>query len=137
MKRAAVFDLDVATGLCSLRSSGVPPGKSGLDDLLLEPRALGMCVAVNETHDVRLELAGLVARHVEREDLPRRDPYWRFAEMYLLQQGMGALGELPNDLKWQFGAAIFKRPDLGIGEVAIYASLWVEIPDSDPDATVV
>ena len=61
--------------------------------------------------------------------------YWRFEEMYLLQQGMGALGELPNDLKWQFGAAIFKRPDMGIGEVAIYASLWVEIPDSDPDGS--
>ena len=59
-------------------------------------------------------------------------PYWRFAEQYLLQQGMGSLGELPNDLKWQFGAAIFKRPDLGIGEVAIYTSLWVEIADSDP-----
>ena len=59
-------------------------------------------------------------------------PYWRFAEQYLLQHGMGALGELPNDLKWQFGAAIFKRPDRGIGEVAIYASLWVEIADSDP-----
>ena len=41
-------------------------------------------------------------------------------------------GELPNDLKWQFGAAIFKRLDRGIGEVAIHASLWVEIPDSDP-----
>jgi hypothetical protein len=62
-------------------------------------------------------------------------PYWRFAEMYLLQHGMGAVGEVPNDLKWQFGAAIFKRHDLGIGEVAIYASQWVEIPDSDPSGT--
>lgn len=62
-------------------------------------------------------------------------PYWRFAEMYLLQHGMGASGELPNDLKWQFGAAIFKRHDLGIGEVAIYASQWVEIPDSDPSGS--
>ena len=61
--------------------------------------------------------------------------YWRFQELYLMQQGMGAVGELPNDLKWQFGAAVFKRHDLGIGEVAIYASLWVEIPDSDPDGT--
>lgn len=49
-----------------------------------------------------------------------------------MQQGMGSEGELPNDLKWQFGVAIFKRLDMGIGEVAIYASLWVEIPETDP-----
>jgi hypothetical protein len=59
-------------------------------------------------------------------------PYWRFDETYLLQQGMGSRGELPNDLKWQFGAAVFRRPDMGIGEVAIYASLWVEIHSDDP-----
>jgi len=59
-------------------------------------------------------------------------PYWRFGDTYLLQWGMGASGDRPNDLKWQFGAAVFKRADLGIGEVAIYASQWVQIPESDP-----
>ncbi len=84
---------------------------------------------------------GYAYRAVERPGIRVREtigtdftdsPYWRFAERYLLQQGMGSLGELPNDLKWQFGAAIFKRPDKDIGEVAIYASQWVEVADSDP-----
>ncbi len=58
--------------------------------------------------------------------------YWRFGDLYLAQRGMGVQGDSPNDVKWQFGAAVFKRPDLGIGEVAIYGSLWVEVPDDDP-----
>ena len=45
---------------------------------------------------------------------------------------MGVEGDLPNDIKWLFGAAVFKRPDLGIGEVAIYGSLWVLIDYEDP-----
>lgn len=45
---------------------------------------------------------------------------------------MGAQGDRPNDIKWQFVSAVFKRPDQGIGEVAIYGSLWVEIDDDDP-----
>ncbi len=58
--------------------------------------------------------------------------YWRFNDQYLAQRGMGLEGDLPNDIKWLFGAAVFKRLDLGIGEVAIYGSLWVEIDDDDP-----
>ena len=58
--------------------------------------------------------------------------YWRFGDTYLAQRGMGVEGDRPNDIKWQFGAAVFKQPDLGVGEVAIYGSLWVEIDDDDP-----
>ena len=61
-----------------------------------------------------------------------KSPYWRFEDQYLAQRGMGADGDRPNDIKWMFGAAVFKRLDLGIGEVAIYGSLWVEIDDADP-----
>lgn len=61
-----------------------------------------------------------------------KSPYWGFDEVYQAQRGVGGAGDLPNDIKWMFGAAIFKRPDLGIGEVAIYSSLWVLIPDGDP-----
>ena len=57
-----------------------------------------------------------------------KSPYWRFQDLYLAQRGMGVEGDRPNDIKWQFGAAVFKHPELGIGEVAIYGSLWVEIP---------
>ncbi len=61
-----------------------------------------------------------------------KSPYWGFDDLYVAQRGMGIRGDLPNDIKWMFGAAVFKRPDLGIGEVAIYGSLWVEIADEDP-----
>ena len=61
-----------------------------------------------------------------------KSPYWRFDDLYVAQRGMGILGDLPNDIKWMFGAAVFKRLDLGIGEIAIYGSLWVEIDDDDP-----
>ena len=61
-----------------------------------------------------------------------KSPYWRFEDQYLAQRGMGADGDRPNDIKWMFGAAVFKRLDLGIGEVAIYGSLWVEIDAADP-----
>ena len=61
-----------------------------------------------------------------------KSPYWRFQDQYLSQRGMGVEGDLTNDIKWQFGAAVFKRPDLGIGEVAVYGSLWVKVSDEDP-----
>ena len=61
-----------------------------------------------------------------------KSPYWRFNDQYVAQRGMGLEGDLPNDIKWMFGAAVFKRPDLGIGEVAIYGSFWVEIDGDDP-----
>ena len=61
-----------------------------------------------------------------------KSPYWGFNDLFVAQRGMGIDGDLPNDIKWLFGAAVFKRPDLGIGEVAIYGSLWVLISDEDP-----
>ena len=61
-----------------------------------------------------------------------KSPYWGFQEQYLAQRGMGVEGDLPNDIKWLFGAAVFKRPDLDIGEVAIYGALWVLIDYEDP-----
>ena len=61
-----------------------------------------------------------------------KSPYWGFDDLYVAQRGMGRVGDLPNDIKWMFGAAVFKRLDLGIGEIAIYGSLWVEIDDDDP-----
>ena len=116
-----------------------PAQRVALDAL---PLGISTSTGLDPTIDpARIDQWSYAYRAVERPGIRVREtvgtdrtnsPYWRFAEQYLLQQGMGSLGELPNDLKWQFGAAIFKRPDLGIGEVAIYASLWVEIADSDP-----
>ena len=78
-----------------------------------------------------VERPGVRVREMVGTDTTK-SPYWRFGDMYLAQRGMGIEGDRPNDIKWQFAAAIFKRPDLGIGEVAIYGSLWVELPDDDP-----
>ena len=64
-----------------------------------------------------------------------KSPYWRFEDLYVAQRGMGPEGDLPKDIKWMFGTAVFKRPDMGIGEVAIYGSLWVEIGDDDAIGT--
>ena len=110
-----------------------------LDEL---PLGISTSTGLDATVDpARIDQLGYAYQAVERPGIRVREligtdyttsPYWRFEDTYLLQHGMGAAGELPNDLKWQFGAAIFKRPDMGIGEVAIYASQWVEIPDSDP-----
>jgi hypothetical protein len=54
--------------------------------------------------------------------------YWRFNDTYGYQIGESAEGDLPGDLKWEFGGAVFRVPDQGIHEYAIYSSLWVLLP---------
>ena len=46
--------------------------------------------------------------------------YWRFNDTYNMQIGEGAMGDLPGDLKWEFGGAVFRVPGEGIAEYAIY-----------------
>jgi hypothetical protein len=58
--------------------------------------------------------------------------YWRFNDTYNMQIGEGAMGDLPGDLKWEFGGAVFRVPAQGIAEYAIYSSLWVLLPHGDP-----
>ena len=58
--------------------------------------------------------------------------YWRFDDTYGLQIGEGAAGDLPGDLKWEFGGVVLREPDEGISEYAIYSSLWVLLPHNDP-----
>lgn len=58
--------------------------------------------------------------------------YWRFDDTYGYQIGEGAQGDLPGDIKWEFGGAVFRVPALGINEYAIYSSLWVLLPHGDP-----
>jgi hypothetical protein len=57
--------------------------------------------------------------------------YWRFNAPYGDQ--VGVEGDLPNDLKWEFGGAVFRAPtaDPPINEYAIYGSLWVLLPNND------
>lgn len=58
--------------------------------------------------------------------------YWRFDDTYGYQIGESAEGDLPGDLKWEFGGAVFRVPELDINEYAIYSSLWVLLPHGDP-----
>jgi len=58
--------------------------------------------------------------------------YWRFNDTYNLQIGEGAMGDLPGDLKWEFGGAVFRVPGEEIAEYAVYSSLWVLLPYGDP-----
>jgi hypothetical protein len=58
--------------------------------------------------------------------------YWRFDDTYGYQIGEGAMGDLPGDLKWEFGGAVFRVLGREINEYAIYSSLWVLLPDEDP-----
>jgi hypothetical protein len=61
--------------------------------------------------------------------------YWRFDDTYGYQIGEGAAGDLPDDLKWEFGGAVFRIPDQGINEYAIYSSLWVLLPHGCEQST--
>jgi hypothetical protein len=58
--------------------------------------------------------------------------YWRFNDTYNMQIGEGATGDLPGDLKWEFGGAVFRVPGEEISEYAVYSSLWVLLPHGDP-----
>ena len=54
--------------------------------------------------------------------------YWRFNDTYGYQIGESAEGDLPGDLKWEFGGAVFRAPAQGTNEYAIYSSLWTLLP---------
>ena len=58
--------------------------------------------------------------------------YWRFNANYGDQ--VGREGDLLNDIKWEFGGAVFRviSETNPINEYAIYGSLWVLIDGDDP-----
>lgn len=59
--------------------------------------------------------------------------YWRYNDMYGRQIGMGLLGDLPNDYKFQFGGTVFRiiSETAPINEYAIYSAMWVLLPTDD------
>ena len=59
--------------------------------------------------------------------------YWRFDDQYAEQIGVGAHGDLPGEFKFQYGAAVLHGSALDQSHYAIYGSLFVLIPDDDPD----
>ena len=60
-------------------------------------------------------------------------PYWRFNERYANQIGVGAHGDLPGEFKFQYGAAVLHGPALAQSHYAIHGSLFVLLPEDDPD----
>ncbi len=61
--------------------------------------------------------------------------YWRFDDRYANQIGVGAHGDLPGEFKFQYGAAVLHGSALDQSHYAIYGSLFVLVPDDDPDGT--
>ena len=68
------------------------------------------------------------------EDL-MESPYWRFNDRYANQIGVGAHGDLPGEFKFQYGAAVLHGSALDQAHYAIYGSLFVLLPEDDPDGT--
>lgn len=58
--------------------------------------------------------------------------YWRFGELYGGQSGAGLSGDLPNDVKWQFGGIVIRGSAIAEPLYAAYASFFVLVPDDDP-----
>ncbi len=63
------------------------------------------------------------------------NPYWRFNERYARQIGVGQNGDLPGEIKFQYGAAVLHGPALDQAHYAIHGSLFVLVPDDDPGGT--
>ncbi len=59
-------------------------------------------------------------------------PYWGLDEGYHRQHGVGTNGDLRNDFKLQFGAAVLRGAALDRPLYSIYGSLAVLIPRGDP-----
>ena len=62
-------------------------------------------------------------------------PYWRFNDRYAKQIGVGAHGDLPGEFKFQYGAAVLHGSALDQSHYAIHGSLFVLLPENDPDGT--
>ena len=60
-------------------------------------------------------------------------PYWRFNDQYAGQFGVGRNGDLTNDFKFQYGAVVLRGPALDTPHYAIHGSLFVLVPDDDPN----
>ena len=67
---------------------------------------------------------------IQGDDVP--GSYWRFGDAYNGQSGNGPQGDLPDDYKFLYGAAVIRDPVAGEGIYAIYGSAWVHAVDDDP-----
>ena len=74
-----------------------------------------------------------VREEISEDSIPA--PYWRFNDRYAKQIGVGQHGDLPGEFKFQYGAAVLHGSALAQSHYAIYGSLFVLLPENDPDGT--
>ncbi|MGH8694757.1 MAG: hypothetical protein ACREVM_11080, partial [Burkholderiales bacterium] len=89
----------------------------------------------------KVDLWGYAYSSVQRPLVRVREPigeesnpvtYWAFTERYEAQIGAGRDGDLPNDIKFQYAAAVLRGAALPSPQYGIYGSLFVLVPDDDP-----
>ena len=71
-----------------------------------------------------------VREEISEDAIP--NPYWRFDDRYANQIGVDAHGDLPGEIKFQYGAAVLHGSALDQSHYAIHGSLFVLVPDDDP-----
>ena len=74
-----------------------------------------------------------VREEISEDSIP--NPYWRFNDRYAKQIGVGVHGDLPGEFKFQYGAAVLYGSALDQAHYAIHGSLFVLLPENDPDGT--
>ena len=67
--------------------------------------------------------------------IPFRVRIGAFNDRYANQIGVGAHGDLPGEFKFQYGAAVLHGSALDQAHYAIHGSLFVLLPEHDPDGT--
>jgi hypothetical protein len=73
---------------------------------------------------------GVRVRELVAED-GQSGGYWRLDTLYDDQLGVGVLGDLPNDFKFQYVGAVFRDLASGHSEYLGQGTGWVFIPDND------
>jgi len=72
-----------------------------------------------------------VRSHVAEDMVPAS--YWFFDDVYGYQFGVGPNGDLPGDIKMNYGGTVFRDRATGISHYGAYASMLVLIdPETDP-----
>jgi hypothetical protein len=77
------------------------------------------------------ERPGVRVREDITEDYTFPAGYWRFETLYDDQMGVGLLGDLPNDYKFQYIGAVFHDLDSGHREYLGQGTGWIHLPEDD------
>jgi hypothetical protein len=72
---------------------------------------------------------GVRVREDITEDYTFPAGYWRFETLYDDQMGVGILGDLPNDFKFQYIGAVFHDLDSGHNEYLGQGTGWIHLPE--------